>query len=107
MSDEEDNLPVISLDAYRIERGSRYCSHASRIIDPNVRALRCDECGAQLDAFDCLLQIARDADHLAFRKKELKRQIAKLTARVEELKRVESNARARLKRLSIKSTEDC
>lgn len=98
MTDDAD-IPVISLDAYRIERGSKYCRHAGKTIDPNDRSLRCADCGAPLDVFDALHEIARDRDAMVYRRREMKRQISELEKRIVELKRVEGNARDRVKRL--------
>lgn len=103
MSDDNDNdLPIVSLDAYRIERGSRYCRHLYKVIEPNQRLVLCKDCKASLDLFECLHEIARERDNMIFRRRELRRQIAELEARLADMKRNEANTRARLKTLSKK-----
>jgi hypothetical protein len=103
LSDADDfPIPVTSLDAYRIERSAKYCQHGQRLIDTADRSLKCQSCGASLDPFDALVSIARDRDALVFQRTDLRQRIARLQAKLADLRKNEENTRARLQRLSKK-----
>lgn len=102
VSIEDPELTVISLDAYRIERNTRFCLHKRRIVDTTVRTVTCKACAAVLDPFNELVQIANDHERIVFRFTDLKKKIAELQTRLAALKAEELNARSRVRRLTTR-----
>jgi ferritin-like metal-binding protein YciE len=96
MSDDDP----ISLDAYRIKaRGT--CSHygQTRMLDAASRKITCKACNQELDAFECMLEMTKHYDRVTSRLQEIERKTKEAHERLEEVLRVERNARSRVKRL--------
>lgn len=103
MSDESGQLIEADFTTggatYKLAR-SGYCGHRHhRDVDPDKRTVTCRGCGAQLDPFQCLLDVANAGDRREQKLKELLRMTEAAEARLEELLRQERNARARVRRL--------
>ncbi len=105
--DERPKAAVISLDEARngllfkpVHTG--HCRHRPATIDVEKRRLTCDKCGASLDPFDFLAGLSHDFDLYTVPLARLKRELEQTAAKLEETKRKERNARARLKRLQGK-----
>jgi len=101
-----DDLPIISLESYRIRRGDGYCLHRERHLDDNRRTLTCAKCGAQLDVFDELFRLVRDREQMIYMRKQLTEDIEKLRATHDRLKSDVRNARAQLKRRQYMREKD-
>jgi hypothetical protein len=106
VSEPPEPAPVIPLRApvtlgseLQIVRGGGYCGHRRVLIDDNHRTVECGDCNALLDPFAELSKVAHRHERIAFDLKAAKRETKALTSRVDLLKRIENNARARLKRL--------
>ncbi len=104
-SDPPEPAPVIPLRApatlgseLTVVRGGNYCQHRQVLIDDNKRTVECGSCGALLDAFKELSNVAHRHERIAQELAAAKRETKALTGRIDLMKRVESNARARLKR---------
>ena len=82
-----------------VNRTGRYCAHTSKTIDDKLRSVKCNACGAPLDAFDVLFKFASEYDRFDGSLKRLKVDVRAAEARRELLKRLENNARARVKKL--------
>lgn len=77
-----------------------YCSHRQgAILNREAHKVLCKECGRELDAFAQLEKIAGEWERYATFRKEAKRRADEAHARLTELLRLETNARARLKRI--------
>lgn len=75
------------------ERRSRRCQHRrSLALCSETRLVECDDCGAWLDAFDCLYRVAQGELELEYRARDLIR-------RIEELERRRGEVATELKRL--------
>lgn len=81
-----------------VDNTGKYCSHGAIRVCERSRSVKCGTCGAPLDAFDSLLQTARLHDRQAQQLANYRKDIAAAVKRLEHIKRLENNARARLKR---------
>jgi hypothetical protein len=102
MADGEDELPpIIDLSVRR----QQYCGHKPHghpiLVNQYARTVEC-HCGALLDPFEVLLDVANEHEHRVYRLRELRRLTKETEERLAALKREEANARARLERLGIK-----
>jgi hypothetical protein len=111
MPDEQPpEAAVIDLDEARVKladtplrsKPSDYCGHKFADIDRNKRTLTCRKCGAYLDPFNFLNGLAHEYDLYAVPLARVQKQLDETSAKLEETKRQERNARARLKRLQAK-----
>lgn len=85
---------------------SPWCDHGAREVDSRRRTVTCKRCGALLDAFDVLHEVARDHVRFAESLNRAKIDCRAAEARIQFLKRMEDNARSRLKRLGVQSSRD-
>jgi hypothetical protein len=89
----------LAIGAYQIKKSGN-CGHYARgrLVDATSRKVTCKACGDELDAFDCLLEVAKqhqsNNEHLARLEKDSK----EARARLDNLLREEANAKARVKR---------
>jgi hypothetical protein len=85
----------------RHDPGKRYCMSHERRVELDVRARRvyCRDCGEEVPAFDYIERLARDFERYLSRMKEARRETEYREKKVEDLKREEANARARIRRL--------
>lgn len=112
MSDSEDKTivplrPTGEEPKFRMMRGGGVCFHKSRIIDDNARTVECATCKAVLDPFAELSRIASDHERFFNEEKRRKESVRGLAARYQTLKKLEANARSRLKRLGVEVKNEC
>lgn len=93
----DDDLPIR-------EEYDGYCQHSSANINSGMRSLTCRECGADLDAFDWLLRLSRHTSRYVSARKDAEQRAAAARDRLNEILRLERNAKARLQRLKRKET---
>jgi hypothetical protein len=100
VSDESDDL-WLAIANYTVH-GRDECGHYARgrLVDEVRRKVTCRACGKELDAFQCLLEVAKDHVRTSERLASLKKEAQKVRDRLTNLLREEANARARLKRLA-------
>lgn len=84
-----------------VDNTGAYCRHYPRHVRANTRSVVCGTCGAPLDAFDCLLEVARNHEHFEWNRRKAHADIKAAEARLKELERLEANARGRLRRLGV------
>jgi len=82
-----------------VSNAGQPCLHKRSNVDAGLRAVSCADCGAELCAFDVLLKVATHHQKRHEQLMELAIRIKATTSRLEQIKRLESNARARVKRL--------
>lgn len=85
-----------------IEERDRHCRHHSYKLDSTTRTVRCGVCQSQLDAFQVLLDYARDERSWRHWDQERSRQMTQL----EELKAEERKVKARLRNASRKEADE-
>lgn len=105
ISDPPEPAPVIPLRApatlgseLKVVRGGNHCQHRRVLIDDNKRTVECGDCKALLDPFAELSKVAHRHERIAYELSSAKRETKALQGRIELMKRLESNARSRLKR---------
>jgi hypothetical protein len=74
------------------------CEHKHLWADETMRALQCKRCKQVIDAFDFLSRWARNEESLVSQVAELEARRKRLVAEIDELRRQERNAKARLSR---------
>lgn len=76
------------------------CRHRrSRELVASSRRAFCGDCGAELDLFDLLLDVVRRRERYAAGARRAREEMKEVEARLDDLKRREKNARARVRRL--------
>lgn len=88
--------PGLKLVHYGGPGDDKVCMHYGQIVYRNRRLVVCDSCGAHLDPIEVLARIAQDSANV----QHLSSKRVLLGKRIEELERLESNARSRVKRLT-------
>ena len=99
---DEARAKLSSLNVIRGDRpgGPRnFCKHRNVAVYEDEYRVECSDLEAPLDAHQVLLGFAREERSFRFAERRALSQLAKLTEEIEELKRVERNARARVRRL--------
>lgn len=106
ISDPPEPAPVIPLRApatlgseLKVVRGGNHCAHRRVLIDDNKRTVECGDCNALLDPFQELSKVAHRHEHIAYELKAARRESKALHGRIDLMKRLEANARSRIKRL--------
>lgn len=93
--DEAKLLNVTVSD--RKEYNQQRCKHRAIEVCETDRVIRCTRCGCVVDAFDHILQVATDAEHIVTEIEQLHRRRDELRESVANLEREEKNAKARLR----------
>lgn len=93
--DEAKLLNVIVSD--RKEYAQQRCKHRAIEVCETDRIIRCTTCGCVVDAFEHILQVATDAEHIVTEIEQLHRRRDELRESVANLEREEKNAKARLR----------
>ena len=106
VSDPPEPAPVIPLRApatlgseLKVVRGGNHCQHRRVLVDENKRSAECGDCKAQLDPFHELLRVAQRHERVGYELAAARRETKALQSRIELMKRIESNARSRVKRV--------
>lgn len=76
-----------------------YCCHSHVTVCEKTRMLECQNCGAIIDPFDFMWEWACKDRNLQYVRKELKKDIERLSTQLKELKRQERNTKARIRRV--------
>lgn len=76
----------------------RFCRHARIRLDEVARRVYCRECDAEVDPFAVILTWANDWARIANWRKEAARRRDLAASRLEEILRLETNARARMRK---------
>lgn len=81
-----------------------YCPHKRANINHGMRQLVCRDCEADLDPFDFLHRLTQEADRWRQARIHAQQRARAAEDRLQEILRLERNARARLKRIEGKSS---
>lgn len=87
-----ERLPII------VKEREGYCIHNYVILDEKTRMLECGDCGQIIEVYDYMHEWAMGDRRLSLTRKSLRRDIKKLSAELEDLKREEKNIKARIRR---------
>lgn len=120
MSDEHGKLFVLPYSSEKAKRldmvdgpdapverkaGHRDCRHKQVELDVVGRVIRCKECEQVIDPIDWIETLSREWERYVYRWRSARAKCEGIEKAVEELERVEKNARARLRRLNGKLAE--
>lgn len=81
----------------RKEYVQQRCKHRAIEVCETDRVIRCTRCGIVVDAFEHILQVATDGEHVVTEIEQLHRRRDELRESVANLEREEKNAKARLR----------
>jgi len=95
-----------ALYSVTVQRDVEFCDHARATVDDVARTVRCAACKALLDPMDRLIRMAKDYDRRRRDYDNLVTEIKAQRERIAMLERMETNARARLRRLGVPRLED-
>jgi hypothetical protein len=87
--------------------GEYPCSHWRQgvLLNEEQRTVHCNKCDASLDPFDALMALAKEHDRIRSDFGEARKAERETRTRIEVLRRLENNMRARLKRLGADQTD--
>lgn len=94
---------VIKFDPNRMPvkvKRAKFCIHGFVWVDEEIRALRCRKCETVIDPYDFMYQWACKDRALEWSRETLEKEIERLRKITKELKREETNTKARLRRLN-------
>ncbi|MCV5863299.1 hypothetical protein OFN36_30280, partial [Escherichia coli] len=82
---------------FLMERGE-FCLHPGYLVNEHERQIKCRKCGAIIDPFDLLLDIARKETNLANDVSLLRKEESQRRANIQKLIQIERNAKSRIRR---------
>lgn len=88
--------------ATRADR-EEHCPHKRITLHEESRIVQCRDCGRRIDPFDVLVRYSSDWDRIVRWRKEAERRRKLAGERLDELLRLERNARGRVRRLDPKA----
>lgn len=77
----------------------KFCLHRRVALDPEAHKITCRDCEREVDPFAYLLDLTRSWENFVRHRKEAQRRAAAAKTRLNEILRLERNARTRLKKL--------
>lgn len=95
---------VVSLDDYRIKKNMSFCLHRQKQVDAIARTVTCSECKVVMDAFDALLELARNHERLKEQREHLTGEIKRRKEQIEQLRVEEKRVKARVRQWRAKET---
>lgn len=99
LADEADPKSKVN---FLLENEGHFCLHPGYTINERDRQVKCKKCGAVIDHFDLLMQIAKKETHLANDIRELRREEKQRRINIDKLILIESNAKARIRKSGVK-----
>lgn len=89
--------------ATRDDQPKEYCGHHRITLHEEPRTVVCRDCGRTIDPFDVLIRYSSDWDRIVRWRKEAERRRKLAGERLDEILRLERNARGRVRRLDPKA----
>lgn len=83
---------------FLLKSDGQFCLHPGFTINEHAREVKCKKCGAVIDHFDLLLQIAKKETRLANDINELRREESQRRENIEKLIMIERNAKSRIRK---------
>lgn len=97
----DDSNPKTKIN-FLLESEGHFCLHPGYTINELERQVKCKKCGAVIDHFDLLMQIAKKETHLANDISELRREEKQRRINIDKLILIERNAKARIRKSGVK-----
>ncbi|KKM92534.1 hypothetical protein LCGC14_1217630 [marine sediment metagenome] len=82
-----------------IKRRKGICHHNHVMLNEQTRMVECEDCDQIIDPYDYMYGWACGDRHLSSLRKQLRKEIKKLSVKFEALKREERNIKARIRRV--------
>lgn len=101
----ERDLTAEDAPVTRVATTGRYCPHLHVRLDTTAHKVYCNGCDLEVDPFAFLLKLAGDWQRWSVYQKECQRRGKEARERLDEVLRLERNARARLKRVDPKAKQ--
>lgn len=89
----DDDAPI------RRDPKTSFCRHHKTRLDRDARRIYCRECDAEVDSFTVIDRLVADSETWIRHRKEAERRARAAQTRLEEILRLERNARSRLKKI--------
>lgn len=86
---------------FLMERG-QFCLHPGYLVNEHDRQIKCRKCGAIIEPFDLLLDMARKETNLANNVTQLRKEESQRRANIQKLIQIERNAKSRIRRAGHK-----
>jgi hypothetical protein len=86
--------------------GRKHCLHRQYLIDETQLKVFCKECEAEIPVFDAMLDLCRRVERWMWERQQHERAARESAKTAEECKRIERNAKARLRR-AMGAVPDC
>jgi hypothetical protein len=98
LADESDPKAKVN---FLLENDGRFCLHPGYTINEHDRKVKCKKCGAVIDHFDLLMQIAKKETHLANDVSALRQEEKQRRVNIKKLIQIERNAKARIRKAGL------
>ena len=92
-----DREAALEQEPVRPQRTPSPCRHDASFVDMRARTVNCRRCGVALDPIDVLHSLAVHRERLIMRGRALRHEVEYLTEQLDRLKRLEVNAKARIR----------
>ncbi|AYO38483.1 hypothetical protein [Serratia sp. P2ACOL2] len=99
LADEPDPKSKVN---FLLENEGHFCLHPGYTINEHDRQVKCKKCGAVIDHFELLMQIAKKETHLANDVSALRMEEKQRRVNIEKLIQIERNAKARIRKSGFK-----
>ncbi|MBP0998457.1 hypothetical protein J8629_15500 [Serratia fonticola] len=99
LADESDPKAKVN---FLLEKEGSFCPHPSYTINEHDRQVKCKKCGAVIDHFELLMQIAKKETRLANDVSALRMEEKQRRVNIEKLIQIERNAKSRIRKAGFK-----
>lgn len=92
---EKRRAALLLLSSKRVQK----CYPCAWVVDEKTRTIRCSKCERVIDAFDCVLELARNFEEYGRNRDRLRAEIATLRSNEEQLRKVVNSLKGMERRL--------
>ncbi|HGM7072178.1 TPA: hypothetical protein ACKQDX_002116 [Serratia marcescens] len=99
----DDADPTAKIN-FLLEEDGKFCLHPGFTINEHDRQVKCKKCGAVIDHFELLMQIAKRETRLANDVSMLRKEEKQRRLNIDKLIQIERNAKARIRKSGFKGS---
>ncbi|HIE0705122.1 hypothetical protein [Serratia marcescens] len=99
----DDADPAAKIN-FLLEEDGKFCLHPGFTINEHDRQVKCKKCGAVIDHFELLMQIAKRETRLANDVSMLRKEEKQRRLNIDKLIQIERNAKARIRKSGFKGS---
>lgn len=99
----DDADPATKIN-FLLEKDGEFCLHPGFTINEHDRQVKCKKCGAVIDHFELLMQIAKRETRLANDVSMLRKEEKQRRLNIDKLIQIERNAKARIRKSGFKGS---